>query len=210
MTCFFRIRIAHSAKNAVWMTFLPRFPVRALAAALFLLVSACGPGRLEQPAVETPTPIMVVEYSAPGSLVFHHPMEWSTTILTTGMIVIAPSEVLNLEQPGPSVTVFRVAPGLSESSLALSLDKFLERGPLNENFRLTSDIRERQIGQYTGLSVDMERAQSEDLDALRGHIVAAEVDSGATYYIMATAPSLDWSRHWPLMQVIYQSVEFNE
>lgn len=108
------------------------------------------------------------------------------------------------------MTVYRIAPEGAAGELDEELEQFLERGPLRDQYFLTSEILEASLGQYAALRVEFEREAIEELNAMIGTIVSARVASRAVYHFVATAPTEQWAESWPLMASVLQSVSFNE
>ena len=171
-----------------------------------LILSGCTP-ESEPPEA---TPVLVQEFTATSAFELLYPVNWINNLIRPGLLVFGPVEVVSLNAPGPSVTVYRISPLGAAGELDEELGQFLERGPLSEQFFLTSEVLEASLGQYAALRVEFEREAIEELNALTGYIVSARVASRAVYHFVATAPSEQWAESWPLMASVLQSVSFNE
>ena len=125
-------------------------------------------------------------------------------------MVFGPSGVATFREPGPSVTVYRIRADIVAGSDEEVFDNFLTRGPLRGNFETVGSVEVAQLGQYEGLSVDMERETEEELIAMRGKVLMARTDGGAVYFLSATSPSETWGDDWPKMKAVLDSVHFNE
>lgn len=185
---------------------LRRNAVAGLAVALWLL-GACG-STGPTGGEPTPTPIPVYLYENPSAFDIQYPTAWTEVVLSQGVMVFAPTEVLNLEAPGPSLTVYRVPPGLSEDDLEGELDRFLGGRP--ELQGAVGEAQPRAVDGKPGLAVDLTPIGEAEGENLHGYLAVVRTDSDAVYYFIATAPAASWDSHWPSFQVMLESVRFHE
>ena len=200
-------------RNLLQRILLPGVVLLSVAACSWLIPGGGGPLDNTPDPEPTPTRLGAYAYSNPTAFDMLYPAGWTNNVVRLGVMVIAPPEVFSLDVPGPSVTIYRVSPGFSDPDLALDiqLQQFLERGPFREGFEIRSEIAPRDLGQYAGFTVDIEREETGDgLDAVRGRVVVIRADTAALYYVMATAPTEMWADNVVFFAAIYESMHFNE
>lgn len=183
---------------------------RAFPALVLSLVAACSALANEPTIVPTPIEIRVVQFSNPHAFDLKYPSNWRGVLVTQGVMVFGPPNVVGIREPGPSVTVYRISEHTASGTDEELFDKFIGRGPLRGSFEITGPVEVAQVGQYQGLGVDMQREAEEELIAMRGKVWMARTGSGAVYFLSATSPTDSWDDVWPNMQAVLDSVHFNE
>jgi hypothetical protein len=156
------------------------------------------------------TPVLVHQYTETTAFEIVYPVNWVSNIVDQGLLIFGPIEVVSLEEPGPSVTIYRIQPEKVTLSLEEHLDRFLERGPLTEEFTLSSEVSESSLGQYPALRADIQREAGEILTATKGFVISVKVANGAIYHFVATAPTEEWEQNLPLINAMIQNMTFNE
>lgn len=179
----------------------------ATSAALILLLAAACSAEVFEP---TPVTVAVREHTNPNAFDVQYPADWEGLVVAEGVMVFGPPEVARFLTPGPSVTVFRVPAESVVGTDEEFFDTYLSRGPLGDSFEKSGSVVTTRIGQYQGLGVELERDQTEDLEAFRGLVAMVRTDGGAAYVFSATSPEDNWEVSWPLMKVILDSVQFHE
>ena len=149
------------------------------------------------------------EYENPAAFDMLVPQGWRSEIIAPGIIAFAEPESLNLglEEPAPSMVVFRQEPD-GRFELNEHFDHYLESGPLRTGFKKLNDINEFKLGGRDGFAADVVLNAEEQ--SVRSFVVSTETVEGFNYYFTATAPDNEWDNWWPTFQAMIGSITFNE
>lgn len=178
-----------------------------LLAGVALLV-ACGPA--PDPQSATATPLAFTAYENEAALNLIYPADWQHVVVTEGLLLFGEPKTIELQSPGASVTVLRLAAGSAPAGLEEIFDHYIENGPLRSGYQLATEAEAGMLGGRDALEVLVEKGQLDEQPAMRAFITSAQTESGATYILAASAPQAEWEEQWRAFQVLLQSVEFNE
>lgn len=178
---------------------------------LATLLAACvqSPGPQVDEAA-TPTPLAFVVYENQAAFDLIYPADWQHLMVTEGLLLFGEPETIDLQAPGASVTVLRLAAGSAGADLQETFDHYIENGPLQSGYQVVTETETGTLGGRDALEVFVEKSQLDEQPAMRAFITGAQTESGATYVLAASAPQVDWENQWRTFQLLLQSVEFNE
>ncbi|MCI0644373.1 MAG: hypothetical protein L0346_05775 [Chloroflexi bacterium] len=177
----------------------------AFAGLAFLTLLGCGQ---KSDKANTDEPLRVREYKNEAALDLLYPADWGQVVVSEGLLLFGEEEVLNIQEPGASMAVFRQT--LADPDLSQALQHYLDSGPLASGYQVSGAIQSTRLDEREALQVTVEKEAVGDTPAMKSYIVAVRVQSGATYILTASAPQETWEENWSKFQVLIYSVSFNE
>jgi hypothetical protein len=141
-----------------------------------------------------------------------YPDGWEYTIPIAGVFLLAPSETLYNNQPGPTLTVQRTAPLSVSGTLENALIEYLNGGPLRTpgQWRVTDPIHAIEFHGRDARMVEVEGANSSASPTMHSRIIVTAADNSFVYLFISLMPLTKVDVSLPTLDAMLATVQILE
>ncbi len=166
----------------------------------------------QTPRIPVAEPLTQTFDKSPTGFTLKYPDGWEYTIPMVGVFLLAPSETLYENQPGPTLTIQRTAPSSLTGTLENALIDYLNGAPLKTpgRWRLTDQIHAIQFQARDARVVEIEGSDTAGGTLMHSQIVATESDNSFVYLIITLVPADDQAAAQPTLDAMLATVEILE